>query len=44
MEFLVSLNLHIRQLAQFFMEPSDFYGAPISKVLHFIRIVGLIKD
>jgi hypothetical protein len=25
------------------MEPSDFYDAPISKVLHFIRSVGLIK-
>jgi hypothetical protein len=26
------------------MEPSDYYGAPIYKVLHFIRGVGLIKD
>jgi hypothetical protein len=26
-----------------FMEPSDYYGAPIDKVLHFIRSVGLIK-
>jgi hypothetical protein len=28
---------------QFFMEPSDYYDAPIYKVLHFIRGVGLIK-
>jgi hypothetical protein len=25
------------------MEPSDFYDAPVFKVLHFIRNVGLIK-
>jgi hypothetical protein len=25
------------------MEPSDYYDAPIDKVLHFIRSVGLIK-
>jgi hypothetical protein len=25
------------------MEPSDYYDAPIEKVLHFIRGVGLIK-
>jgi hypothetical protein len=30
-------------LGQFFMEPSDYYDAPIDKVLHFIRGVGLIK-
>jgi hypothetical protein len=30
-------------LCQFFMDPSDYYGAPINKVLHFIRSVGLIK-
>jgi hypothetical protein len=36
---------HIRfhHLGQFFMEPSDYYDAPICKVLHFIRGVGLIK-
>jgi hypothetical protein len=32
----------LRHLGQFFMEPSDYYGAPIDKVLHFIRDVGLI--
>jgi hypothetical protein len=26
------------------MEPFDYYDAPINKVLHFIRSVGLIKD
>jgi hypothetical protein len=25
------------------LEPTDYYGAPIDKVLHFIRSVGLIK-
>jgi hypothetical protein len=30
-------------LGQFFMEPSDYYDAPIGKVLHFIRSEGLIK-
>jgi hypothetical protein len=35
--------LRFRHLGQFFMEPSDYYDAPINKVLHFIRGVGLIK-
>jgi hypothetical protein len=35
--------LRFRHLGQFFMEPSDFYDAPIFKVLHFIRCVGLIR-
>jgi hypothetical protein len=36
---------HVRfhHLGQFFMEPSDYYDAPIYKVLRFIRGVGLIK-
>jgi hypothetical protein len=36
-------HLRYRHLGQFFMEPSDFYDVPISKVLHLIRSVGLIK-
>jgi hypothetical protein len=36
-------HLRFRHLGQFFMEPGDFYDAPISKVLHFIRSVGLTK-
>jgi hypothetical protein len=36
-------NLRFRHLGQFFMDPSDYYGAPINKVLHFVRSVGLIK-
>jgi hypothetical protein len=36
--------LRFRHLGQFLMEPSDFYDAPIIKVLHFIRSVGLIKS
>jgi hypothetical protein len=35
--------VRFRHLSQFFMEPSDYYDAPIYKVLHFIRGVGLIK-
>jgi hypothetical protein len=35
--------LRLCHLGQFFMEPSDYYDAPINKVLHFIRSVGLIK-
>jgi hypothetical protein len=35
--------LRFRHLGQFFMEPSDYYDAPINKVLHFIWGVGLIK-
>jgi hypothetical protein len=36
--------LRFRHLGQFFMEPSDYYDAPIYNALHFIRGVGLIKD
>jgi hypothetical protein len=36
-------HLRFRHLGQFFMEPSDFYDAPIFKVLHFIQSVGLIR-
>jgi hypothetical protein len=36
-------NLRFHHLGQFFMEPSDYYDAPINKVLHFIRSVGLIR-
>jgi hypothetical protein len=35
--------LRFRHLRQFFMEQSDYYDAPIYKVLHFIRGVGLIR-
>jgi hypothetical protein len=35
--------LRFRHLGQFFMEPSDFYDAPIIEVLHFIRSAGLIE-
>jgi hypothetical protein len=35
--------LRFRLLGQFFMEPSDFYDAPIFKVLHFIQSVRLMK-
>jgi hypothetical protein len=35
--------LRLRHLGQFFMEPSDYYDAPIYNVLQFIRSVGLMK-
>jgi hypothetical protein len=35
--------LRFRHLGQFFMEPSDYYDAPIDNALHFIRGVGLIS-
>jgi hypothetical protein len=39
----VIVYLRFCHLGQFFMEPSDYYDAPINKVLHFIQSVGLIK-
>jgi hypothetical protein len=35
--------LRFYHLGQFFMEPSDYYDAPLYKVVHFIEGVGLIK-
>jgi hypothetical protein len=35
--------LRFRHLGQYFLEQSDYYDAPINKVLHFIQSVGLIK-
>jgi hypothetical protein len=35
--------LRFRHLGQFFMEPSDYYDAPVNRVLHFMRSVRLIK-
>jgi hypothetical protein len=34
--------LRFLHLGQFSMEASDYYDAPIYKVLHFIRSVGII--
>jgi hypothetical protein len=36
-------HLRFHHLGQFFMDQNDYYDAPIYKVLHFIRVVGLIK-
>jgi hypothetical protein len=36
-------HLRFGHLGQVFMEPNDFYDVPISKVLLFIRSVGLTK-
>jgi hypothetical protein len=35
--------LRFHRPGQFFTEPSNYHDAPISKVLHFIRRVGLIE-
>jgi hypothetical protein len=36
--------LRFSNLGQFFMEPNDYYDAPLHKVLHFIRSVELIQE
>jgi hypothetical protein len=36
-------HLGFHYLGQFFMEPGDYYDAPIRKVLQFIQSVGLIN-
>jgi hypothetical protein len=36
-------HLRFRHLGRYFLEPSEYYDAPINKVLHFIRSMGLIK-
>jgi hypothetical protein len=44
LDFAIIIILQSKvDILQFFMEPSDYYDAPIDKVLHFIRSVGLIK-
>jgi hypothetical protein len=35
--------LRFRYLGLFFIDPRDYYDAPLNKILHFIRSVGLIK-
>jgi hypothetical protein len=36
--------LKLRHLGQFLMKPTDYYDAPVNKVLRFNRSVRLIKD
>jgi hypothetical protein len=36
-------HLRFCHVGQFFMEASDYYDAPINKVLHCIRCGGLIR-
>jgi hypothetical protein len=31
-------------MGQFLMEPGDYYDAPISRVLQFVRSAALLKD
>jgi hypothetical protein len=35
--------LRFRHLDHYFMEPGDYQDAPVSKILHFIRSVGLLE-
>jgi hypothetical protein len=35
--------LRFRHLGHYFMEPGDYQDTPISKILHFIRSVGLLE-
>jgi hypothetical protein len=37
-------HLRFHHLGQFFMEPGDYYDAPISRVLQFVRSAGLLKN
>jgi hypothetical protein len=36
-------NLRFRHLGQFSIKPGGYYGAPISRVLQFMRSAGLLK-
>jgi hypothetical protein len=36
--------LRFRHLGRYFMEPGDYQGAPVGKILLFIRSVGLLED
>jgi hypothetical protein len=36
-------HLRFRHLGQFFMEPGDYYDAPIGRVLQFMQSAGLLK-
>jgi hypothetical protein len=36
-------QLNIGRLGHYFMEPGDYEDAPVSKILHFIRSVGLLE-
>jgi hypothetical protein len=35
--------LRFRHQGHYFMEPGDYQDAPVSKILHFIRSVGLLE-
>jgi hypothetical protein len=40
----VAINyLRFRHLGHYFMEPNDYHDAPVSRILHFIQSVGLLK-
>jgi hypothetical protein len=37
-------NLPERHLVQYFLEPSDYFDVPTSKILRFIRSAGLLRE
>jgi hypothetical protein len=37
-------NLPERHLGRYFLEPSDYFDVPMSKILRFIRSAGLLKE
>jgi hypothetical protein len=37
-------NLPERHLGQYFLEPSDYFDVPMSKILRFIRSAGLVRE
>jgi hypothetical protein len=42
-EYEALAYLRFRHLDHYFMEPGDYQDAPISKILHCIRSVGLLE-
>jgi hypothetical protein len=37
-------NLPERHLSQYFLEPSDYFDVPMSKILLFLRSAGLLRE
>jgi hypothetical protein len=36
--------LRFHHLGKYFKEPHDYHGTPMSRILHFIRSIGLMKN
>jgi hypothetical protein len=42
-EYEATGYLRFRHIGHCFMEPDDYHGAPVSRILRFSRSVGLLK-